>query len=144
MAEESKLKNFFNKAKSKIGEVAQDAKTKLDEVTLESKINSAFKNNEEYELYKGASLLQACSYTIYAIKSEGCLTTLTDIEISDDMLVKAENDEVVYTIEKIEPTKVSVEVDGMTYERDGLKIVLGKEATKVDVIKVGNDFYLKK
>ena len=46
-------------------------------------------------------------------------------------------------IASVEKTTLTIEFEGKSNEKPALKIFLGEMAQKVDVIKVGNDFYLK-
>ncbi len=46
-------------------------------------------------------------------------------------------------IAAVEKATLNVEFEGKNNEKPALKIFIGEMAQKVDVIKVGNDFYLK-
>lgn len=136
MAEDGRIKGFFKN----IGK-------KIDEATLESNIRSKFNsNNPSFGVFSGAKTFDCTSYGFHAEDhlADGYIIAFTNDEFDDKFLLEIDSNNKVYYIASIEEAKVSVEYNDTFYERDAKKIVLGEEAKKVDVIKVGDNYYLKK
>ena len=119
---------------------------KFDDATYDMRLQSDFdKNHKKYTVYSGTSVLSS-SPEIAAEEhlDEGYIVTLDDNEqiATGNLIENAETGEVRH-IEAVEETTLTVEFDGKSTERPALRITLGALAQKVDVIKVGNDFYLK-
>ena len=119
---------------------------KFDDATYDMRLQSDFdKNHKKYTVYSGTSVLSS-SPEIAAEEhlDEGYIVTLDDNEqiATGNLIENAETGEVRH-IEAVEETTLTVEFDGKSTERPALRITLGALAQKVDVIKVGNDYYLK-
>lgn len=133
---DGKVKGFFKN----IGK-------KIDDAQLESNIKSSFKSgNKEFGAFKGAKLFEISSFTFYAEDhlSDGYILALANDEITEDCLLEESETNKVFYINSVEKTELTIAYDGIEYKRDGVKILVGEEAKKVDVIKVGDFFYEKK
>jgi hypothetical protein len=133
---EGKIAGFFKKVSKK-----------LDDATYDMRLQSDFdSNHKKYTVYSGTSLLTMTpEISVEEHLDEGYLVTLDDDEqIAAGNLIEDSDSGEVRHIAAVEETKLNVEFEGKTNEKDARKIVLGEKATKVEVIKVGDDFYLKK
>ena len=133
---DGKVKGFFKN----IGK-------KIDDAQLESNIKSSFKSgNKEFGVFKGAKMFEASSSTFYAEEhlADGYILALANDEITEDCLLEESETNKVFYINSVEKTELTIAYDGIEYKRDGVKILVGEEAKKVDVIKVGDFFYEKK
>lgn len=119
---------------------------KLDDATYDMRLQSDFdKNHKKYAVYSGTSVLSnSPEIAVEENLEEGYVITLDDDEkiATGNLIENVETGEVRH-IEAVEETTLTVEFDGKSNEKPALKITLGALAKKVDVIKVGNDFYLK-
>ncbi|MDE6558014.1 MAG: hypothetical protein K2K39_02795 [Clostridia bacterium] len=119
---------------------------KFDDATYDMRLQSEFdKTHKKYTVYSGTSVLSN-SPEIAAEEhlDEGYIVTIDDDEqiATGNLIENAETGEVRH-IGAVEETTLTVEFDGKSTEKPALRITLGELAKKVDVIKVGNDFYLK-
>lgn len=133
---EGKVKGFFKS----IGK-------KIDDAQLESNIKSSFKTgNKEFGVFKGAKVFEMSSSTFYAEDhlTDGYILALANDDINDECLLEDGETNKVYYINSVEKTELTIAYDGIEYKRDGVKILVGEEAKKVDVIKVGDFFFEKK
>ena len=75
---------------------------------------------------------------------ENYIITLDDYEqiAAGNLIEDGDNGDVMH-IAAVEKATLNVEFEGKNNEKPALKIFIGEMAQKVDVIKVGNDFYLK-
>ncbi|MDE7087401.1 MAG: hypothetical protein K2O67_04330 [Clostridia bacterium] len=132
---EGKVSGFFKK----LGK-------KLDDATLDMRLQSDFdKNHKKYAVYSGTSVLSSSpEISVVEHLDENYVVTLDDDEqiAAGNLIEDTEKGDVMH-IASVEQTTLTVEFEGKSYEKPALKIFLGEMAQKVDVIKVGNDFYLK-
>lgn len=132
---EGKLSGFFKK----VGK-------KFDDATYDMRLQSDFdKKHKKYAVYAGTSILTASpEIAVEEHLDENYLLTLDDDEViaAGNLIEDMEKGDVMH-IAAVEKTTLTVEFEGKSNEKPALKIFLGEMAQKVDVIKVGNDFYLK-
>lgn len=131
---EGKVSGFFKK----LGK-------KFDDATYSMRLQSDFdKSHKKYTVYSGTSVLNATpEIAVEEHLDENYLLTLDDDEqIAAGNLIEDEKGDVMH-IAAVEKATLNVEFEGKNNEMPALKIFLGEMAQKVDVIKVGNDFYLK-
>jgi hypothetical protein len=132
---EGKISGFFKKMGKK-----------LDDATYDFRLmNDYTSNHKKYSIYSGTSALSAVpEIPVEEHLDEGYVVTPSDYEqIAAGNLIKNDKGDVMH-IASTEATTITVEFEGKTNEKPAIKIVLGDKAVKVDVIKVGDDFYLKK
>ncbi|MCM1545767.1 MAG: hypothetical protein NC033_01900 [Clostridiales bacterium] len=132
---EGKVSGFFKK----LGK-------KLDDATYDMRLQSDFdKSHKKYTVYAGTSVLSSSpEIAVEEHLDENYLLTLDDDEaIAAGNLIEDSDTGDVMHIAAVEKTTFTVEFEGKSNEKPALKIFLGEMAQKVDVIKVGNDFYLK-
>ena len=133
--EEGKISGFFKK----LGK-------KLDDATLDMRLQSEFdKAHKKYVVYAGTSLLSSSpEIAVEEHLDENYIITLDDDEViaAGNLIEDSDSGDVMH-IAAVEKSELTVEFEGATYTKPALKIFLGEMAQKVDVIKVGNDFYLK-
>lgn len=132
---EGKVSGFFKK----LGK-------KFDDATYDMRLQSDFdKNHKKYTVYAGTSVLSSSpEIAVEEHLDENYLLTLDDDEVisAGNLIEDSETGDVMH-IAAVEEATLTVEFDGKTSEKPALKIFLGEMAQKVEVIKVGNDFYLK-
>lgn len=132
---EGKISGFFKK----VGK-------KFDDATYDMRLQSEFdKNHKKYVVYAGTSVLSASpEISVEEHLDENYLITIDDDEqIAAGNLIEDTATGDVIHIAAVESTTLTIEFEGKSNEKPALKIFLGEMAQKVDVIKVGNDFYLK-
>ena len=133
--EEGKISGFFKK----IGK-------KFDDATYDMRLQSEFdKNHKKYVVYAGTGILSVSpEISVEEHLDEGYLLTLDDDEqiAAGNLIEDTESGDVMH-IASVEEATLTVEFEGKTNEKPARKIFLGEMAQKVEVIKVGNDFYLK-
>ena len=139
-AEEKKsgLSDFFKKVGNKFNDATYDMRA-------ESDYN---KNHSKYVVYTGTNILSHTVelYGSESIGSEGrfIVAPSADEEIkSGHIIVNDKSGEALY-IASVSTTKLYFDFEGKTNEKQALKIVFGQPAEKVDVIKVGENYYLKR
>ena len=131
---EGKLSGFFKKAKSK-----------LDDATFESRLKGSFeKTHAEYKVYTGTGFLSTPT-TLYAEEhlEDGFIIVLGEDEITVDGLIRNEKTKHICHMKAIIKTTIEIPFEDATHERPAQKILLGNDATKADVIKVEDEYYLK-
>jgi hypothetical protein len=132
---ESKLSGFFKKVSKK-----------LDDATYDARLKSDFADkHKRYTIYSGTSIISSSpEISVEEHLDEGYLLTLDDYEqiAAGNLIVNNDTDEVRH-IASTENTTLTVVFEDKSNEKPAIKIVLGEKAVKVDVIKVGDDFYLK-
>lgn len=146
MSDEEKKEENEEKKESKISGFFHKMSQKLDSATYDMRLQGNFDTtHEKYTVYAGTSVLQSTpEIAVEERLDEGYLVTLDDDEqIAAGNLIECNRTGEVRHIASVEKTVLTVQFDGKNNERPALKIVLGGLAQKVDVIKVGNDFYLK-
>ena len=133
--EEGKVSGFFKK----LGK-------KFDDATYDMRLQSEFdKNHKKYTVYAGTNILAASpEISVEEHLDENYIITLDDDEViaAGNLIEDSESGDVMH-IAAVEKATLTVEFEGKSNEKPALKIFLGEIAQKVDVIKVGNDFYLK-
>lgn len=132
---EGKVSGFFKK----LGK-------KFDDATYNMRLQSDFdKNHKKYTVYEGMGVLSRTpEIAVEEHLDENYLLTLDDDEqISAGNLIEDSANGDVIHIAAVEKTTLTVEFEGKSNDLPALKIFLGEMAQKVEVIKVGNDFYLK-
>ena len=132
---EGKVSGFFKK----IG-------TKFNDATYDMRLQSDFdKSHPKYTIYQGTSILSASpEIAVEEHLDEFAVITLDDDEaIAVGNLIVCEKSGEVRHIAAVEPATLTVEFEGKSNEKPALKIILGELAQKVDVIKVGEEYYLK-
>lgn len=132
---EGKVSGFFKK----LGK-------KFDDATYNMRLQSDFdKNHKKYTVYEGTGVLSRTpEIAVEEHLDENYLLTLDDDEqISAGNLIEDSANGDVIHIAAVEKTTLTVEFEGKSNDLPALKIFLGEMAQKVEVIKVGNDFYLK-
>lgn len=132
---EGKLSGFFKKVSQK-----------FDDATREMRMHADFNDRHpHYTVYRGTSLLQSSpEIAVEEHLDAGYLITIDDDEaIAVDSLIENNQTGEVVHIVGVDKTQLDVEFEGAVITVDALKISLGDPAVKVDVIKVGNEFYLK-
>lgn len=133
--EEGKVSGFFKK----LGK-------KFDDATYDMRLQSEFdKSHKKYTVYAGTSVLSVTpEIAVEEHLDENYLLTLDDDEqIAAGSLIEDSESGDVMHIASVEKATLTVEFEGKSNEKPALKIFLGEMAQKVEVIKVGNDYYLK-
>ncbi len=133
--EEGKISGFFKK----IGK-------KFDDATYDMRLKSEFdKNHKKYTVYAGTGVLSITpEISVEEHLDENYLLTLDDDEqiAAGNLIEDGETGDIMH-IASVESATLTVEFEGKTNVKPALKIFLGEMAQKVEVIKVGNEFYLK-
>lgn len=133
---EGKFTGFFKKMSQK-----------LDDATYDSRLVYDFeKNHASYQVYTGTGVFSASPEIAVEEHLDGDEKYVIAIDVNDAikagcLIKKSEGGAKVYHIAAVELTTLNVEFEGKTNEKSAQKIVLGDEAEKVNVIKVGDDFY---
>lgn len=132
---EGKISGFFKK----MGQ-------KLDDAAYDSRLSSDFaKKNSTYHVYTGTGMFSACPEIHAEEHLDGdekyVIMLGTDENIKAGCLIKKDNDKAVRHITAVSETTLNIEFEGKQNEKPATKIVLGGEAEKVSVIKVGDEFY---
>lgn len=132
------ISGFFKKIGDKFNDATYD-------IRAESDYN---KKHGKYVVYTGAGVLSHTAelYADESVSAEGkfIVAPSSDEEIkSGHIIVNDKTDEAFY-ISSVSSTKVYIDFEGKMSEKPALKIVFGEPAEKVDVIKVGDNYYLKK
>ncbi len=132
---EGRIKGFFKK----VGQ-------KFDEATYDYRLKADFdKNHPSYGVYGGTAIIDLTpDITAEEHLDEDYIITLDDNDaIKKGNLIRRFATGEVFHIALVESVKLKVTFDGKETEADALKICLGELAQKVDVIKVGDSYYLK-
>ncbi|MDE7379570.1 MAG: hypothetical protein K2N14_00830 [Clostridia bacterium] len=132
---EGKISGFFKKMGKK-----------LDDATYDMRLQSDFdKSHKKYTVYNSASVLAITpEISVEEHLDENYLLTLDDDEqiAAGSLIVDSDNGDVIHIV-AVEKTELTVEFEGKSNVKPALKIILGEMAQKVEVIKVGNEYYLK-
>lgn len=132
---EGKIKGFFKK----VGQ-------KLDDVTYDYRLKADFdKNHPAYGVFGGTAIIDLTpDITAEEHLDEDYIITLSDHDaIKKGNLIQRYATGDVFHIALVERVKLNVPFAGKDNEVDALKVCLGDHAEKVDVIKVGDSYYLK-
>ncbi|MDE7256359.1 MAG: hypothetical protein K2N50_00175 [Clostridia bacterium] len=133
--QEGKVSGFFKK----LGK-------KFDDATYDMRLQNEFdKKHKKYAVYSGTNILSVSpEISVEEHLDENYLLTLDDAEAiaAGNLIEDTETGDVMHIV-SVEKATLNVEFEGKNNERPALKIFLGEMAQKVDVIRVGNDFYLK-
>lgn len=136
-----------NKSEGKISGFFKKISKKFDDATYDMRLQSDFdKSHKKYTVYAGTSYLSRTpEIAVEEHLEESYLITLDDDEeIAAGNLILGEDDgDEVRHIAATEKTKLTVEFEGKANVKDAIKIILGEKAVKTEVIKVGENFYLK-
>ena len=138
--------NQEEEKESKISGFLKKVGKKLDEATYPARLQSNFDTTHpKYTIYGGTGVFEANpEIAVEEHLVMGYLLTLDDDEqIKEGNLIKNAKGE-VYHIDSVKKTTMQVEFDDKKNEVDALKIVLGKQAKEVEVIKVDDKYYLAK
>jgi hypothetical protein len=133
------------KKQGKISGFFKKVSQKLDDATFEMRMFSEFnRTHAKYTVYTSCSILSA-SPEIYAEEhlEDGYIITISDAEIKNEYLIKCAASSEVRHIAGVESTTINIDFEGKTIEQKAQKIALGDLAEKVDVIKVGDEYYRK-
>lgn len=119
---------------------------KFNDATYDMRLQSDFdKSHAKYTVFASAAVLSVTpEISVEEHLDENYLITLDDDEqiAAGNLIRNDETDEVLH-IAAVESTTLTVEFEGKVNEKQALKIVLGEPAKKVEVIRVGNEYYLK-
>lgn len=131
---EGKISGFFKKLGKKI-----------DDATYDMRLQSEFdKSHEKYTIYSGSSALSISpEIAVEEHLDENYLLTLDDDEVIEAGNLIENGKGEVFHIAAVEEDTLTVTFEGAEVKKDAKKITLGEPAVKVEVIKVGSDFYLK-
>lgn len=122
---------------------------KFNDATYDMRAESDFsKNHATYVVYTGATIL---SHTVELAAEEhfggeeNYVVILGEYDeiAPGQIIVAVEGDSPKY-IAAVEKTTLTFEFEGKQNEKPAMKLTLGAPAEKVEVIRVGEDFYLKK
>lgn len=134
---EGKLSGFFKK----VGQ-------KFDDATYDSRLASDFnKNHVKYQVFTGTGIFSANPEIAVEEHLEGDRKYVSALGGDEDVikagcLIRKNNDSAVYHIAEVEKTTLEIEFEGKANKKDGLNIYIGEPAKKVNVIKVGDEFYM--
>jgi len=137
------------KAEKKGGKVSGFFKNlgkKLDDATYDMRLTNNFRDNHaKYTVYCGTSAFMATpEVSVEEHLDEGYIVALDEgQEIKPDYLIAKNNCGDVLHIAAVEEAELEITFEEKENKKKALKITLGVKAQKVEVIKVGNDFYLK-
>lgn len=144
--EEPDNENKEEKKEGKVSGFFKKLGKKFDDATLDMRLQSDFdKSHKKYCVYGGTSALSSSpEIAVEEHLDENYIVTLDeDDKIAAGNLIEDTEKGDVMHIAAVEKTTLTVEFEGKSYEKPALKIFLGEIAQKVDVIRVGNEFYLK-
>ncbi len=132
---------MIENCKSKINEIINKAKVKLNECVLEYNVYNSFKNkNILFSLYEKNSLLNKKVYGFYL---DNNVIVYGNYEINDYALLINEKNKNIYNIRKSKSTNINILCDGEQYIRQGTLFYLDTNIKEVDAIKIGKKFYIK-
>lgn len=139
MAEEKKT-GFFSKVKQK-----------FNTMTLESSIENSYnKANKLFYLYSGTGLFDGSQLFGSLDEENNTFTTIGTVDAPYSSILADEEYKNFYYVTKVEHTpdvQVSIKLveDGKEniYTRQATRFTLDKNVTKVDVIKVKDNYFLK-
>ncbi len=119
---------------------------KFNDATYDMRLQSDFdKSHAKYTVFASAAVLSVTpEISVEEHLDENYLITLDDDEqIAAGNLIRNDQTDEVLHIAAVESTTLTVEFEGKANEKEALKITLGDPAEKVEVIRVGNEYYLK-
>ena len=117
---------------------------KFNDATYNIRMQSEFDTSHpKYVVYSGTKVLSVTpEIAVEEHLDEGYLLTLDDdVQIKEGNLIKTPSGDVLH-IAAVEKSVLKVNFDGKENEVAATKVVLGKKATEVKVIKVEDKFYL--
>ncbi len=156
MSDESKTNEEMNGANANAGDTAKKEgrfsgfikkmSQKLDDATYDSRLYSDFnKNNVKYQVFTGTGIFSANPEIAVVEHLDGERKYVTMLGEEDTIkagcLIRRNNDIAVCHITEVEPTTLTIEFEGKTNKKSALNIYIGEQAEKVNVIKVGDEFY---
>jgi len=122
--------NTFNKAKKKVGDSM-----------LEMNIASSFeKNNKQFTIYVKDELL---SHTVYGYAEKNSVIYFGKEHYPFGSVI-IDEDDIAYYLEESDDTTVTAVVDGVEYERPGVKVDVNKKVEEVKVVKAGKRYFIYK
>lgn len=131
-----KISGFFKNLGAKINESTYDLRAADD----------YNKTHARYTVYTGSGVFSHTA-DLYCEERPGesyVIAPSEDGEIAPGQIITPYEKEDPRYIAAVEKTEISFEFEGKTNTKPALKITLGGPAEKVDVIKVGDSYYLKK
>ena len=132
---ESKFSGFIKKVSKKIDDAAYDSRL----------VNVFQKSHTKYQVFTGTGILSPNPeiYVEEHLDGEEKFVIMLgeDDNIKPGCLIRRVNDKPVYKITAVEPATLTVVFEGKSNQKNARKIVIGEQAEKVDVIKVGDEFY---
>lgn len=119
---------------------------KFNDATYDMRLQSNFdKSHAKYTVFSSAAALSVTpEISVEEHLDENYLLTLDDDEqiAAGNLIRNDETDEVLHIV-SVESATLTVEFEGKVNEKKALKVVLGEPAKKVEVIRVGSDYYLR-
>lgn len=143
--EEKKQDETKEEKKEKVG-FFKKLGNKFNDATYDMRLQSDFdKKHKKYTIFTGTAVLSVTpEISVEEHLDEKYLLTLDDDEqIAAGNLIRNDETDEVFHIDAVESAKLTVEFEGKSNEKNALKVVLGAPAEKVDVIRVGSEYYLK-
>ena len=132
---------MFENYKTKINEIINDTKVKINDYLLEYNIYNSFKNkNILFTLYENKTLL---SKKVYGFYLDNNVIIYGNYEITDYALLINETNKKIYNIKKSKSSNINILYNGEEYTRKGTMLYLDTNIKEVDAIKIGKKFYIK-
>ena len=131
--EESKKEGIFSKIKRK-----------YNDVQLENSIKNQFaKANEEVVFYTGTGIINSQTFIAENHLNDGYILIFgSDKPKLENTLMSFRKSEDVYKIVSYEDATVEIKYEGVSYERPAIKAIISEKATKVNVVKVEDNYFL--
>lgn len=131
---EGKISGFFKKLGKKIEDSTYDMRAEND-----------FKSKHaKYCVYYGASAFSPSS-EIYGDETDGTVLGLgEDEDIKAGCVIVRDGSDDAYYIDSVEKAEITYVFEDKENVKPATKIKIGAPAEKVDVIKVGDNYYIKK
>lgn len=148
MADEIEKDNGYKAEDKKEGKISGFFKSvgkKFNDATYELRMQGEFdKTHPKYTVYTGAGALSA-SPDVYVEEhlAEGYLIAPFDRKVEAGNLIRKDKDGKVLHIAAVEDTTLIFGFEDKNNDLPAKKIVLGAPAQKVEVIRVGDEYYLK-
>ena len=117
-------------------------KQSVNDAVLESKIESSYnKAHNAYTVYGYEDLF---SKSIYGEYVDDSLIFFGELEIKPYSVIVCDESKTAYYALESEKTTVKAIVDGVEYERPGMKVKLDENVEEVKVVKAGKKYFLYK
>lgn len=142
---EADVINESEKKQGKVSGFFKKAKEKLNDATYEARMKSEFnKTHVEYTIHKTASAFSMI-ISLYAVEYDGYIVApYEQDDITDEYIIKNNKTNEVFYIDGVEKQQLTFNFEGKENILNGIKISFKENAKSVDVIKVGDKYYLKK